>query len=261
MDYEQFLSIVQERAGIGRQEAETLTRATLETLSERLSRGETEDLAKQLPPELARWLARSQAATPEPFDRTEFMARLASRAEVTPEDAERLAKAVFYALGRTVTTEEIADMAAELPKDLQPLVLEAMRRDDVRIIPVEDFVRLVAERNGLDPEGARRATEAVLETLAERVTRGEVEDLMEELPTELHDPLRRGDALSNGAARKMNLDEFLRLVAEREGVTPDQAREHTRAVFGTLRQALSEKEFDDIVGQLPKEFAAVIPRP
>jgi uncharacterized protein (DUF2267 family) len=59
----------------------------------------------------------------------------------------------------------------------------------------------------------------------------------------------------------MSLDAFLRLVAEREGVPPDKAREHTRAVFATLREAVSEKEFSDITNQLPKEFDAVLARP
>jgi uncharacterized protein (DUF2267 family) len=82
-----------------------------------------------------------------------------------------------------------------------------------------------------------------------------------ELPPELHAPLRQGNALSNGAARKMSLEQFVRRVAEREGVTPDVAREHTRAVFASLREAVTEKEFLDITAQLPREFAAVAAKP
>jgi uncharacterized protein (DUF2267 family) len=59
----------------------------------------------------------------------------------------------------------------------------------------------------------------------------------------------------------MSLDEFLRRVAEREGVAPLQARGHASAVFATLREAVSPKEFLDMTAQLPAEFAAVQARP
>jgi uncharacterized protein (DUF2267 family) len=125
----------------------------------------------------------------------------------------------------------------------------------------DEFRRRVAERAGLDAEGARRATDAVLVTLAERIAGGEVEDLIARLPVELHAPLREGDALSHGAARRMSLDDFLRRIAEREGVTPAEARRHARAVFATLREAVGEREFLDVSAQLPLEYTAVAARP
>jgi uncharacterized protein (DUF2267 family) len=59
----------------------------------------------------------------------------------------------------------------------------------------------------------------------------------------------------------MALERFLRNVAEREGVTPAQAHEHTRAVFATLREAITPKEWQDVIAQLPDEYAAVSARP
>jgi uncharacterized protein (DUF2267 family) len=50
-------------------------------------------------------------------------------------------------------------------------------------------------------------------------------------------------------------------VAEREGVDPQLAREHVRAVFATLREAVTPKEWFDVTSQLPAEFAAVSARP
>jgi uncharacterized protein (DUF2267 family) len=90
---------------------------------------------------------------------------------------------------------------------------------------------------------------------------GEVQDLIVQLPAELHEPLRAGDALSHGAARRMSLQEFERRVAEREGVVPAEAHEHARAVLATLREAVSPKEWLDVNAQLPQEFAAVAARP
>ena len=57
MKYDEFLGQVRHRARLGsRGEAERATRATLETLAERLVGGEARDLAAQLPPELAHFL-------------------------------------------------------------------------------------------------------------------------------------------------------------------------------------------------------------
>jgi uncharacterized protein (DUF2267 family) len=55
----------------------------------------------------------------------------------------------------------------------------------------------------------------------------------------------------------MSLDDFVRRIAEREGVTPAEAREHARAVFATLREAVGEDEFRDVSAQVPLEYAAV----
>jgi uncharacterized protein (DUF2267 family) len=167
---------------------------------------------------------------------------------------------VFDALGRTVGEDEIDDMAAELPKDFAPLVAEAKRRF-VHLLPAGEFYARVAERAGVDADGARRASDAVLTTLAERISRGEVDDLISRLPVELHPALQKGDAQSSGAARRMSLDAFLRRIAEREGVAPAEAREHARAVFATLREAVGEHEFLDVSAQLPLEYAAVQARP
>jgi uncharacterized protein (DUF2267 family) len=123
-----------------------------------------------------------------------------------------------------------------------------------------EFVKGVARRAALDEDRARRATEAVLEALGERISRGQVRDLEQRLPDELDAPLERGDAASNGAARPLSLEEFERGIAEREGVTPSEAHEHARAVFATLREAVGEKEIADTAAQLPDEYAAVMAR-
>ena len=257
-EHERFIAAAQQKAGLSRPDAERATRATLETLAERLSAGEARDLAERLPPELAPWLATDGPA--EPFDVDEFLRRVAEREGVDITAAERHARAVFEALGRTVGEDEIDDMAAELPNDFAPLVAEAKRRF-VHLMPADEFYARVAERAGLDADGARRASDAVLRTLAERISRGEVDDLISRLPVELHPPLHTGDAQSSGAARRMSLDAFLQRIAEREGVTRAEAREHARAVFATLREAVGEQEFLDVSAQLPLEYAAVEARP
>lgn len=254
--YEEFIRTVQEAAGLDREGAEQASRVVLETLSERLSGGEARDVAAQLPPDLAGWLRPDGRA--EPFDLDEFLRRVAGREHVDVEVAERHARAVLLGLARILTADEIADMAAELPKSFAPLLPVGQR---VEIVPASIFIGRVAERTGLGEDAALRAVNAVLETLAERISGGEVEDLLAQMSPELHEPLRRGDALSNGAARRMDLQTFLRHVAEREGVAPEQAREHTRAVMATLREAVTPKEWFDMTSQLPDDYRAVLARP
>lgn len=47
----------------------------------------------------------------------------------------------------------------------------------------------------------------------------------------------------------------------RRGVTIAEAREHARAVFATLREAITEQELSDTTDRLPKEYAAILARP
>jgi uncharacterized protein (DUF2267 family) len=94
----------------------------------------------------------------------------------------------------------------------------------VEVVDAETFLGRVAERAGTDREQAKRATDAVLQTLAERIAGGEVEDLIERLPTQLHPPLKRGREITGGQAKRMTLEGFVRAIAELEGVTPSRPR-------------------------------------
>ncbi|MBV8951746.1 MAG: DUF2267 domain-containing protein [Actinobacteria bacterium] len=115
-------------------------------------------------------------------------------------------------------------------------------------------------RTGLDPPDARRALEAVLETLAERLPAGEVADLVARLPIELHVALKRGRIHSDPVSQRMSMDEFVRRVAARERVPVDEAAEHVRAVFVELIDVIGE-EFFDVRSQLPPEYDRLLPGP
>jgi uncharacterized protein (DUF2267 family) len=124
------------------------------------------------------------------------------------------------------------------------------------VVGADAFLQRVADRAAVDLGAARTATDAVLETLGERISAGEVKDLIERLPLELHEPLARGVANADKATR-MSLEDFIARVAERESVSLDQALEHTRAVLVTLKEALGD-EFFDVTAQLPQDYAAVL---
>jgi uncharacterized protein (DUF2267 family) len=252
-DYETFITVVAADADIGLEAAERASRVVLETLGERIAQGEARDLAEQLPPELAPSIATTTPA--EGFDVDEFVRRVAEREGVDAASAERHARAVFTALSRAVDRREYEQMAAELSKDYSPLL--AIGRA-AQIASAEVFAQHVAGRTGLDPDDARRATDAVLETLAERIAAGEVRDLIARLPIALHDPLKRGAARNGGDAVRMSVDEFLARVAEREGVGVEDARDHARAVIRTLREAVGDQEFIDVTVELPREYESVL---
>jgi uncharacterized protein (DUF2267 family) len=249
VDYERFIATVGRAADIGREPARRAAKATLETLAERISQGEARDLAEELPPQLAPWIATDSPA--DRFGVDEFLRRVAEREGVDLDTAERHVEAVSTALGQAVSPAELADLASELPREFAPLL---PRGPYVDAISAERFVRRVADRAVLDEDGAWRATAAVLETLAERIAGGEVDDLMAWLPVHLHPPLKRGNEQSGEKASRMTVDEFVSRVALREGVSLDEAREHAHAVLRTLREAVPSEEFVDVTAQLPREF-------
>lgn len=260
----EFLAFVESEADLAPPDAWRAVQATLETLGERISSGESDDLAAELPQPLDELVHNEGNAEALDFD--EFLRRVAERERADVASAERHVRAVFAALARTVSVDELTDMASELPKDFDPLLAAAQpppaeQPDRPPPMTADEFVDRVARRAALDRDAARRAAEAVLEALADRITGGQVDDLAAQLPEALHPPLQRGKAQSNAAARPLSLHEFVGGIAEREGVPPGQAFEHARAVFATLREAVSEKEFSDTVAQLPDDYRALLARP
>ncbi|MCW3014131.1 MAG: hypothetical protein JWO02_1223 [Solirubrobacterales bacterium] len=250
MDNDTFITVVMQQANMGREKAERATRAVLQTLGERIAKGEAADLAAELPPELAPFIATTTDA--ERFDREEFVRRVARRLDSDHETAERYAGAVFEALARAVSENEWEDLVAELPKDFAPLLA---RGPWVQLMSAETFAERVLERAPVDEEEAKKAIFAVLETLAERIAGGEVDDLKARLPGALHPPLDRGKEHFGGKARRMSFAEFQQRVAERMGADDDEVvLACIRAVFRTLREAVGDDEWFDVTVQLPRDF-------
>jgi uncharacterized protein (DUF2267 family) len=116
----------------------------------------------------------------------------------------------------------------------------------------DEFIGQVQHRARLSSRGeAERAVRATLETLAERLSGGEAEDLAAQLPLEIGHHLR-GPWSAQG--ERFPLDEFFRLVSLREGVDLPAAVFHARAVIEVLSEAVSTGEMDDVRAQLPAEY-------
>jgi uncharacterized protein (DUF2267 family) len=92
------------------------TRATLETLAERLGADEARHLGAQLPAEIGQFL---RGATPkgERFDSDEFLKRVSEREGVDLPVSVFHARAVLEALQQAVSPGEIGDIIERLPAD------------------------------------------------------------------------------------------------------------------------------------------------
>ncbi|MEV5399576.1 DUF2267 domain-containing protein [Streptomyces cellulosae] len=119
------------------------------------------------------------------------------------------------------------------------------------------FIDTIHRRAPVPPEKAERLTRATLETLAERLTRGEAEDLASELPKPLQEPL----VSPTPQAESFGLEEFINRVSSRADVSPHVAREGVRAELNTLRDAVSDGEFRQVMSQLPRDFEALVGAP
>jgi uncharacterized protein (DUF2267 family) len=120
MQYEEFIASVATNGDLSEEEAVALTRAVLATLSDRISGGEAQDLAAQLPEPLKPALI-SAHENAEAFSFEEFVERTAEDAETDVDAAERAVDAVFITLREAVTPGEFDDVLSQLPADFHRL--------------------------------------------------------------------------------------------------------------------------------------------
>jgi uncharacterized membrane protein YdfJ with MMPL/SSD domain/uncharacterized protein (DUF2267 family) len=125
----------------------------------------------------------------------------------------------------------------------------------IRTLSHDEFLERLASRSDLSPAEAAGASDAVLATLAERITRKERRVLALHVPKRLRPALRTG----GWRAEDFPLEEFLRRVAERHEGSASSARENTRAVTSTLAEVVAKGEMDYLRAQLSDDYEAVLP--
>jgi uncharacterized protein (DUF2267 family) len=122
MKYDEFIKHVQSIAQLeSRQAAEQATRATLETVAERIVGDEASQLAAQLPQELGQCLRGHEGENGQPFSLQEFYQRVSQKAGVEPVAAAVQARSVFTVLNQAVTPGELADVKANFSNDYSEL--------------------------------------------------------------------------------------------------------------------------------------------
>lgn len=115
----------------------------------------------------------------------QFLAQVGTHGGPRERDhADQASRIVLATLGKRLAGHEPQDLASQLPQQLQSPLLEhtgyAETSDDV-----DDFLRRVAnsEGYGCTPEDALTHSRAVLGTIAEFVSSGEIQDLRSQLPS------------------------------------------------------------------------------
>ncbi|MFD7996158.1 DUF2267 domain-containing protein [Streptomyces mexicanus] len=116
MQHHEFLARVRELGEYDSQdEAEKVTEAVLGVLAQRISPGEVEDLASQLPAPLGQTLAEAKPEQAESFGIEDFYRRVADRTGARPRTAEWDAGAVLTTLAGAISGGELNQILSQLP--------------------------------------------------------------------------------------------------------------------------------------------------
>jgi uncharacterized protein (DUF2267 family) len=264
--YDRFVALVSDLASLSLPEAELAVRAVVETMAEHLSDDQRRELAGRLPKAVRPWL--EQPGVGEQLRHAAFLHRVAEREGISLgshdrvglKAAERHTRAVFEVMRLVLPADEVDALAERLPEEARKLLRPSQHRP-APVVAADAFVERVAQSCRFEREQALRATEAVLETLAERLAAGEVDTLERLLPGEFHPALELGKLHARGKAGRFDLEEFVGRVADRVGTTShSDALDGTRCVFTALRETLPRQELDDILAELPREYDDVLGR-
>ncbi|MEU1667134.1 DUF2267 domain-containing protein [Streptomyces sparsogenes] len=113
----------------------------------------------------------------------EFLARVRERGEYTDQDeAATITEAVLGVLAQRITPEEVDDLASQLPSPLGQNLADA-KQQQAESFGIEEFYRRVAERIGARPRTAEWDASAVLTTVADTVSGGELNQIISQLPS------------------------------------------------------------------------------
>ncbi|MFV0137444.1 DUF2267 domain-containing protein [Streptomyces sp. HMX87] len=136
----------------------------------------------------------------------EFLARVRDRGEYhSQEEAEQVTEAVLWALASRIVPEEATDLAAQLPPPLD----EALRleRGTPEVFDRGEFLRRVAQQTGARPRTAEWDACAVLSTVTDTVSEGQVGHLLAQLPPDWADLFgRQGELEPSDAGREGGAD-------------------------------------------------------
>lgn len=122
MEYDEFITHVQSLAqSDSREEAERATRATLETIKERIAGNEAQELARILPEPLSNCLRGAETEQGQIFDLQEFIARTSKKENIEPTTAAMHVRAVFAVLQNAIKPETFASFHAHFSHDYEEL--------------------------------------------------------------------------------------------------------------------------------------------
>ncbi len=128
MKYEKFVKHVQLFAQLDSpEEAQRAIQATLETLGSRIYSNEAQDLASQLPKEVAQYLLGHEGENIKNFSLKEFYECVAQKEGVDGATAINHVRAVFSVLAQAVTPSQLAHVRTNLSPRCQDLYAPSAR--------------------------------------------------------------------------------------------------------------------------------------
>jgi uncharacterized protein (DUF2267 family) len=112
----------------------------------------------------------------------EFLARVRERGDYSsPDEAAKVTRDVLDVLAQRISPGEVKDLASQLPGPLGRHLADAAPQQ-AESFGIQEFSRRVAQRTGR-PETAERDATAVLSTVADAVTGGELNQIISQLPS------------------------------------------------------------------------------
>jgi uncharacterized protein (DUF2267 family) len=120
VDDKSFYTAVAERAGLSKEEAADLTRATLEAMAAQISGGEVARLTTALPDWLVASVPRHDASA-HPIALTDFVRQISGRTGLREDETRRGIRAVLTVLRETVDNTHLDHALSLLPKDYREL--------------------------------------------------------------------------------------------------------------------------------------------
>jgi uncharacterized protein (DUF2267 family) len=118
----------------------------------------------------------------------------------------------------------------------------------------DELLERVAERTEVADRGeVERTVLTVLQELLDRISAKEGRDLLAQLPYQV-----KTRVAATTAQVPLPRDEFVARVADELQVPQDEARKRARAVFITLREAVSWGELEDVLLELDPEYADLL---
>ncbi|WP_194858220.1 MULTISPECIES: DUF2267 domain-containing protein [unclassified Myxococcus] len=122
--YTAFLKDLEANAGVVRDLAEKAAQSVLCLLEQRLMDTEAKHLEAQLPRKVKDMLKRCprhEGKVARKYKLEQFLAMVAEELDTTPNEAERLARAVFVTVRNHISEGEADDVMGQLPADLRSL--------------------------------------------------------------------------------------------------------------------------------------------
>jgi uncharacterized protein (DUF2267 family) len=112
----------------------------------------------------------------------QFLAQVRERGEYADrQEAESTAQVVLRVLADRLTAEEAGDLAAQLPDEAAGTLTGNAGQPET--FSVHEFLRRVAQATGATERTAQWDASAVLSTVADGISGGEINDVLTQLPS------------------------------------------------------------------------------